>query len=120
MQRHEQAALVRNFVEQIERIDPRADVLVVGDLNDFDFSGTTSILTSGRHLIDLPSTLRTTERYTYVYEGNSEVLDHILLSPALASPHGAYDYQVVHLNSEFADQVKDHDPQIDRLVMPGR
>ncbi|HEX3816308.1 MAG TPA: endonuclease/exonuclease/phosphatase family protein [Mycobacteriales bacterium] len=120
VQRHEQATLVRDFVAQIERIDRRADVLVVGDLNDFDFSDTTSILTAGRQLVDLPSTLPTTQRYTYVYEGNSEVLDHILLSPALADPRHGYDYQVVHLNSEFADQISDHDPQIVRLELPGR
>jgi hypothetical protein len=117
VQRHQQATLVRDFVDQIERINRRADVVVVGDLNDFDFSGTTGILTSGRQLLDLPSTLPTSERYTYVYEGNSEVLDHILLSPGLTQSHRAYDYQVVHLNSEFADQVSDHDPQIVRLTL---
>ncbi len=116
VQRHEQATLVHDFVGQIENIDPNADVVVVGDLNDYDFSQTTSILTAGHELVDLPSTLPIQERYTYVFEGNSEVLDHILLSPALA---GSYSYQPVHLNSEFADQISDHDPQVVRLKMTG-
>ncbi|MFD4600353.1 hypothetical protein ACFWPQ_20270 [Streptomyces sp. NPDC058464] len=40
------------------------------------------------------------------------MLDHILVSPGLK--HGA-DYDVVHINSEFAAQTNDHDPQVDRV-----
>ena len=46
------------------------------------------------------------------------MLDHILLSPVLAlgvGPLRRYDYDVVHINSEYADQVTDHDPQVVRL-----
>ncbi|MFF1635437.1 esterase-like activity of phytase family protein [Leifsonia sp. NPDC058248] len=41
----------------------------------------------------------------------SEVLDHILVTAGTGAPQ----YQVVHINSEFADQVSDHDPQVVRL-----
>ena len=51
------------------------------------------------------------ERYTYVYEGNSQVLDHILTSASLTGR----EYDIVHVNSEFATQVSDHDPQVVRL-----
>ncbi|HEY6934878.1 MAG TPA: lamin tail domain-containing protein [Marmoricola sp.] len=121
VQRHQQATLVHDFVSRIEGIDPHAAVVVVGDLNDFDFSRTADILTSGGALLDLPRTLPVAERYTYVYEGNSEVLDHILLSPGLAGTGrdvGAvppYDYDIVHVNSEFSSQISDHDPQVVRL-----
>jgi hypothetical protein len=30
------------------------------------------------------------------------------------------DYDVVHVNSEFADQVSDHDPQVARIDFRGR
>ena len=53
------------------------------------------------------------ERYTYVFEGNSQALDHILISQALVD--AGYEYDVVHVNAEFADQVSDHDPQVVRL-----
>jgi predicted extracellular nuclease len=112
-QRHQQATVVRGFVDQLLAADPGADVVVLGDLNDFDYSQTTSILTSGGALLDLPATLPVAERYTYVFEGNSQVLDHILLSSALsAQPYG---YDVVHVNSEFATQISDHEPQVVRL-----
>ena len=55
------------------------------------------------------------ERYTYVLEGNSEVLDHILLSSSLAGM--AYGYDVVQVNSEFAAQVSDHEPAVARLPL---
>ncbi len=115
-QRHQQATEVRDFVDQIRAVSSSADIVVLGDLNDFDFTRTTGILTAGGALTDLPATLPANERYTYVYEGNSEVLDHILISPALAGT--SYKYDVVHLNSEFAVQLSDHDPQVVRLPLP--
>jgi predicted extracellular nuclease len=114
-QRHDQATAVRAFVDQILAVQSTARVIVLGDLNDFDFSQTTSILTSGGALTDLPATLPVAERYTYVFEGNSEVLDHILLSSSLAGM--AYRYDVVHVNSEFATQISDHEPAVARLPL---
>lgn len=113
MQRHQQATIVHDFVADIEGADPQAAVVVVGDINDFDCSATAEILTRGGVLTDLPRTLPVDERYTYVYQGNSEVLDHILLSPGLATT--AYDYDIVHINAEFPDQASDHDPQMVQL-----
>ncbi|MEV6979426.1 lamin tail domain-containing protein [Kitasatospora sp. NPDC093806] len=115
-QRHAQATLVKNFTDQLLAVDPNASVIVLGDLNDFEFSQTADLLTAGGSLVDLPRTLPLAERYTYVYEGNSQVLDHILISPALAAK--AYSYDIVHLNSEFATQLSDHDPQIVRIPLP--
>jgi hypothetical protein len=71
-------------------------------------------------MLDLPSTLPDGERYTYDFEGNSQVLDHILISPAMAARGFVYD--VVHVNSEFADavQASDHEPSVVRIDMRGR
>lgn len=88
-------------------------MIVAGDLNDFPWSPPVQQLTSTTGLFDLPATLPPSQRYTYVFDGNSQVLDHILLSPALARL--SYEYDVVHVNSEFADQVSDHEPQVARL-----
>jgi hypothetical protein len=32
-------------------------------------------------------------------------------------PPGAVQYQVVHVNSEYANQVSDHDPQLVRVTV---
>jgi endonuclease/exonuclease/phosphatase family metal-dependent hydrolase len=46
-----------------------------------------------------------------VFNGVSQVLDHILVTSGL----GGVQYQVVHVNAEYADQVSDHDPQVVRV-----
>jgi hypothetical protein len=112
VQRNRQAILEHDFVQQIEQADPHADAVVLGDLNDYQFSpAVTSLTGNGKVLTDLVNTLPASERYSYVYEGNSQVLDHILVSPALKH----VDYDVVHINSEFANQTSDHDPQVIRI-----
>jgi len=126
VQRHLQAQEVRTFADQLLAADPRANIVVLGDINDFEFSQTIDLMVgSGANaLVDLPRTLPLKERYSYVFEGNSQVLDQILLSKALAvAPRGsrehAFDYDIVHTNSEFHDQDSDHDPQVVRLTIQG-
>ncbi|MBT2876690.1 hypothetical protein HET66_01985, partial [Streptomyces sp. McG6] len=51
------------------------------------------------------------ERYSYVFQGNSQILDQILVTPAVKHFH----YDSVHINAEFADQNSDHDPQVLRF-----
>lgn len=58
------------------------------------------------------------ERYSYIFQGNAQVLDHILVSPALFVG-GRPDFDAVHINAEFEDQASDHDPPITRLHVTG-
>jgi uncharacterized protein len=116
VQRHKQANVVAGFVEEILAADPRAAVAVLGDLNDFQFSETLEIL-EGAGLANLMKTLPAEEQYSYVFDGNSQVLDQILVSEELLTP--APEYDSVHVNAEFADQASDHDPQIARMVVRG-
>ncbi|MEH2068768.1 MAG: Ig-like domain-containing protein [Nostoc sp.] len=114
-QRQQQATVVKNFVQSILAIDPNANVAVVGDLNDFEFSNPVSILESAG-LTSLIETLPQNERYTYNFEGNAQTLDHVLVSNGLLNKLDGYD--VVHINSEFADQDSDHDPSLARFNLP--
>ncbi|HKA69844.1 MAG TPA: lamin tail domain-containing protein [Actinomycetes bacterium] len=111
-QRGQQATAVASFVDDVLGLDRNANIVIAGDLNDFDYSDAVGILTD-TGMRDLPSTLPDGERYTYDFEGNSQVLDHILISPAMDKRGFAYD--VVHVNSEFADQASDHEPQVARV-----
>ena len=113
-QRHAQAQVVNDFVDALHAVDSGARVVVLGDLNDFEFSETLSIL-QGDVLENLLLTLKQPERYTYVFEGNSQVLDQILVSRHLERDLMAYD--VVHVNSEFAVQASDHEPQVARFLL---
>ena len=114
IQRSGQAQAVHDFVQQILAVKKNADVVVVGDMNDYQFSPALATLRTGTAdgsgpsiLTDLISTLPVDQQYTYDYEGVSEVLDHILVSPGITGS----TYQVVHMNSEYANQTSDHDPQ---------
>ncbi|MFE6127452.1 endonuclease/exonuclease/phosphatase family protein [Streptomyces sp. NPDC056437] len=111
VKRLQQAQAVNTFVKQILKADRRADVLVLGDINDFEFSATTKALTDGGALHPAIKSLPRPERYSYVYQGNSQVLDQILTSPSIDH----FEYDSVHINAEFADQNSDHDPQVLRF-----
>jgi predicted extracellular nuclease len=111
-QRIKQATEENAFVDEILAADPQARIVALGDLNDYEFSPAVKTLTdNGAVLTDLISTLPANQRYSYDYQGNSQTLDHILTSPAVTH----YDYDVVHINAEFADQASDHDPQVVRI-----
>jgi len=114
-----QAGVLNAFVRQLLVIDRRARVVVLGDLNDFDFSETLRVLEEGanagdRELVNLWRLLPRAERYSFIFQGNAQVLDHILVSPGLLLA-GRPDFDAVHVNAEFSDQASDHDPPITRL-----
>ncbi|MPZ34129.1 MAG: hypothetical protein GEV13_24610 [Rhodospirillales bacterium] len=134
VQRAAQAQAVNNFVDSLLADEPGARVVVAGDLNDFEFEeplaviqGTASIsgydvpadnpiaatatFTPGGDPIlhDLLETLPADERYDYVFEGNAQSLDHVLVTEGLQEG-AAFD--VVRINAEFGDQTSDHDPLV--------
>ncbi|MET7457763.1 endonuclease/exonuclease/phosphatase family protein [Streptomyces sp. NPDC005574] len=114
VQRHLQATAVNAFVKQILDTQKNADVIALGDMNDFEFSETAKILEGDGELWSAIKSLPKSERYTYDYQGNQQVLDQILVSPSIRRGCGL-DYDSVHVNSEFNDQISDHDPQVLRF-----
>ncbi|MCP3756722.1 endonuclease/exonuclease/phosphatase family protein [Streptomyces sp. TBY4] len=106
-----QAQAVNGFVKDILAVEKKAAVLVVGDINDFEFSNTTKALEDGGALYAAIKSLPRSERYSYVFQGNAQVLDQILTSPGIKH----FTYDSVHINAEFSDQNSDHDPQVVRF-----
>ncbi|MGZ4524330.1 MAG: endonuclease/exonuclease/phosphatase family protein, partial [Mycobacteriaceae bacterium] len=103
-------------VNQVQGVDPRANIVLAGDFNDYQFSSSITTLTGGgAALTDLVNTLPENERYTYVYNGVSQVLDHIFVNKALTDAKNAVSYDVLHINAEFAAQTSDHEPQVVRV-----
>ncbi len=118
VQRAGQAQVVHDFVGRVLDIDRNANVVVLGDLNDYQFSPAVAALRTGTAdgsgdsiLTDLITTLPKNQQYTYVFNGVSQVLDHILVAPRVSG----VQYEVIHVNAEYADQASDHDPQVVRL-----
>src|SRR6185295_6190342 len=113
-QRTQQAQIVNNFVDSILALDANADIIVLGDLNDFEFSASIGALKGGV-LTPLIESLPPNERYSYNFEGNAQVLDHLMASNNLFN-NVPFVYDVVHINSEFATQSSDHDPSVARFT----
>lgn len=109
--RLQQAQAVNAFVKSLLATEKNADVLALGDINDFEFSATAQALEDGGALYSAIKSLPKAERYSYVYQGNAQVLDQILTSPAIKS----FSYDSVHINAEFSAQNSDHDPQVLRF-----
>ncbi|MBD2418514.1 lamin tail domain-containing protein [Anabaena cylindrica FACHB-243] len=118
-QRRAQAEAVNNFVDGILATNPNSNVVVVGDLNEFEFISPLNILAGGNSsvLTNLTNTLPENERYTYNFDGNSQSLDHILVSNNLGA---TAQVDIVHVNSEFVDNAQrasDHDPILVTLTI---
>lgn len=115
-----QARAVNAFADSLLALDPEALVVVAGDMNDFGFSAPLQTVL-GDDLVDLVAeTLPQAERYSYVYNGNSQQLDHLLASPALRAADPLVD--IVHRNAEFdpSIRVSDHDPVVASFLLPGQ
>lgn len=126
-QRKLQARAVRTFVERKLRENPQALLAVVGDLNDFSFAEPgegpdhpLAILrgSGATRLEDLATDVPFAQRYSFIFDGNSQLLDHILVSPALRAR--VAKVRIAHFNADFphgmhADprtplRASDHDP----------
>ncbi len=114
-QRTEQARIVNGFVHDLLAADPATMVIVLGDLNDGPTSATLATL-KGDQLTNLIETLPESERYSYVFGGQSEAIDQILVSPGLLGAAPIVD--VVHVNAELIGGVSDHDPVLARFTLP--
>ena len=145
-----QAAYLAGLVEQMQQADPDEKIVLVGDFNAFEVndgyvdvmgiiggepaapehvltwadSPLTTPLVDGSELIADPA-----ERYSYVFAGNAQTLDHVLVNEALVL--GASGLQVDHarINADFgvdnfgdagiAVRSSDHDPVRLSIGVPG-
>jgi predicted extracellular nuclease len=115
-QRVAQAEAVMAFAATLSP-DKRENLVVLGDLNDHWFSNPLSVLTgdSATPLLNLIETLPLNERFTYVFQGNAQAIDHILVSEALGE---ASQLGLLPINSLDPRQAADHDPLVVRLFLP--
>jgi len=109
IQRAGQARVINAFVRELLAIDPEANVIVLGDMNDFPWSDSIQALQKDV-LTNLVTTLPLEEEYTYIYDGNSQVLDQIFASSGMMTTLIGVD--VVHVNAEYhyQERLSDHDP----------
>lgn len=124
VERVKQAQIVNDFVDLVLDKNPKSNVVLLGDFNDFQFSDAIRTITgTGKEqvLTNLIDTLPLEERYTYSFGGNSQVLDHIMVSNNLAK-NAKVD--VLNINSIISDKDKkrrhsDHDAVVASIQLQG-
>lgn len=110
------ADLVSDFVARGQKY-----VIVLGDLNDYEDSSPLQALYASGMLTNTWYTLPPDARYSYIYHGVSQALDHLLLTPALKAQ--LQSFSPLHFNADYpyypyagdGDVVwhtSDHDPLI--------
>lgn len=102
--RLEQALEIANYVQGLQTANPLRRVVLTGDFNAFEFSDgyvdAIGIITGNLdpagavqpghvdvvspNLVDLVATLPASERYTFVFEGSAQALDHTLTTTSLS------------------------------------
>lgn len=125
VRREAQAAHVASLVQEKVDANPDARVVVVGDLNDYYDSVPVETLRTGvePNLVHTYDFLPDLNRYTYTFNGGSQVLDHILVTPNMVDDVVAIE--PIRINADYAypavtdattvHHSSDHDPVLMRL-----
>jgi predicted extracellular nuclease len=145
--RLQQAVKLSELVESIQVADPDQALVLIGDYNAFDFSdGYVDVMgiISGQPapvetvldwadsalttpLLNLTTTLPQAIRYSYVFEGNTQTLDHALVNQAVLETTEPKLYHA-RVNADFALdnaadvgvplRTSDHDPLVVEFSVP--
>jgi len=103
--RSDQVEAVKQYVDSLNA----KNIVALGDLNEFEFVDPVQ-KTLGSSLNNLVETVPEDERYSFIFQGNSQQLDHILVNDNLAEQA---QLDIVHSNAEFAEtpeRASDHEP----------
>lgn len=145
MKKRLQAEFLAKFVQERQTANPKERIILLGDFNAFQFNdgildviGTIKGKTAGKDeilnpsedlvnpdLIDLVDVIAAPQRYSYVYDGNAQVLDHIIISETLRKHTIGFGY--ARINADFPETYRndgtrferfsDHDPAIAFFTM---
>ena len=101
-------------MQDLLSLDPDANVIVGGDCNEYVqtravFAPFDGLLTE----LDEASGVPDVERYTYLFDQNSQQLDHLFVSSAIVARGTGVEH--VHVNNWAASvgaRASDHDPSV--------
>ncbi|EPD51913.1 hypothetical protein HMPREF1210_01715, partial [Paenisporosarcina sp. HGH0030] len=103
------ATMINAFIKKGQEQNPDLKVIVAGDMNDFEFTPTLTAL-KGNILTNMVEKVPAGERFSYYYQGNNQVLDHMLVTNNLAA---TTLIDMIHINANFMEEhgrASDHDP----------
>jgi predicted extracellular nuclease len=135
-----QAEELAKFVQERQKADPTERIVLIGDFNAFQFAdgvldvigtikGTPAPLGQvlmasedlvNPDLINLVDMIKEDQRYSYVYDGNAQTLDHMLVTESMKKHLAGFGF--ARLNADFpetyrgdttrVERFSDHDPAI--------
>lgn len=127
--RRAQAEFVASLAQAELTRNPAAAVIVLGDLNDYLASEPVETLRTATEpdLEQAYDWLPRLERYSYIFNGASQALDHLLFSPNLLP--GLAEVNIVRVSADYATpavddpasylHASDHDPIVARFRPAG-
>ena len=98
-----QARHVAEIVATILADDPEANIIVTGDFNDYELSPPMLALTENGNLENVLLRLPDETRYSFIFGGVSQLIDGMLLSPALQN--SVAQVMILHVNADFPDSL---------------
>lgn len=135
-----QAEDLAKFVEERQKANPTERIVLVGDFNAFQFpdgildiigtikgapAGKEQVLMASEDLVNpdltnLVDLIKEDQRYSYIYDGNAQTLDHMLVTDSIKKH--LFGFGFARLNADFpetyrgdqnrAERFSDHDPAI--------
>lgn len=135
-----QAEYLAKFVQERQKADPNERIILIGDFNAFQFpdgildvigtiKGTPAtkeqVLMASEDLVnpdltDLVDLIKEDQRYSYIYDGNAQTLDHFLVTDSMKKYLAGFGF--ARLNADFpetyrgdaarVERFSDHDPAI--------
>ncbi|MEO1194072.1 MAG: endonuclease/exonuclease/phosphatase family protein [Pseudomonadota bacterium] len=117
-EREAEALAINQVVDALQAQNGEARIVVLGDLNTFEFTDELAEDLTGQGseqvLTNLLGLLEQDEAYSFVFQGNSQMLDHIFVND-LARIGAEFD--IVHVNTDFpeSEAASDHEPLLASL-----
>jgi predicted extracellular nuclease len=123
------AETLRKRIDVILNTDPAADLIIMGDLNDFpDNKSVKEALNTTEHLHDATGNVlfntmwplfRTQDKGSYVYKNKWQVLDQIIVSPGMLDRH-AFAWKPDSSESVIVTKDQLFDPDGEAIPRPNR
>ncbi len=128
-----QAEFLAKFVAERLKADPNERLALVGDFNAFQFNdgitdiigtlkgtpvGKDAVLNASEDLLnpdltDLVDLIKANQMYSYSFDGNAQVLDHFLVSPAMKKHLAGFGY--ARINADFPETYRNDDTRVERF-----
>jgi predicted extracellular nuclease len=124
--RLEEAQFLVELTGSLQSAHPGAEIILLGDFNDYPNSQPLAIMDAAG-LVNLTAGLPAADRYTYIYQGVSQILDYTFASPSLfADPASWLFHQSIHISADYPASLEDdantslrasdHDPLLSHLA----